>query len=106
MRAEDIKRIKAFEIWVWRIMQKVRWSERRTNEEVLEMVDEKRSLMDRVIRSEKKWIEHIVRGDWLLKEMTEGRMVGKRPRGRRRIGFLNVIKKLRNMRRNEEKGRR
>ena len=72
-------------------MQKVRWSERRTNEEVLEMVDEKRSLMDRIIRSKKKWIEHIVQGDGLLKEMIEGRMDGKRPRGRRRIGFLNVI---------------
>ena len=72
--------IDAFEMWVWRKMQKVRWSERRTNEEVLEMVDEKRSLMDRIIRSKKKWIGHIVRGDGLLKEVIEGRMDGKRPR--------------------------
>ena len=74
-------------------MQKVRSSERRTNEEVPEMVDEKRSLMNRVIRSKKKWIGHIVRGDGLLKEVIVGRMDAKRPRGRRRIGFLNVIKK-------------
>ena len=91
--AEDIKRIEAFEMWVWRKMQKVRWSERKTNEEVLEMIDEQRSLMDRIIRSKKKWIGHIVRGDGLLKEVIEGRMVGKRPRGRKRIGFLNLIKK-------------
>ena len=93
LRAEDIKRIEAFEMWVWRKMQKVRWSERKTNEEVLEMIDEQRSLMDRIIRSKKKWIGHIVRGDGLLKEVIEGRMVGKRPRGRKRIGFLNLIKK-------------
>ena len=49
--------------------------------------------MDRVIRSKKKWIGHIVRGDGLLKEVIEGRMDGKRPRGRKRIGFLNLIKK-------------
>ena len=36
---------------------------------------------------------HIVRGDGLLKEVIEGRMDGKRPRGRKRIGFLNLIKK-------------
>ena len=36
---------------------------------------------------------HIVRGDGLLKAVIEGRMDGKRPRGRRRIGFSNVIKK-------------
>ena len=93
LRAEDIKRIEAFEMWVWRKMQKVRWSERKTNKEVLEMIDEQRSLMDRIIRSKKKWIGHIVRGDGLLKEVIEGRMVGKRPRGRKRIGFLNLIKK-------------
>ena len=48
-------------MWVWQKMEKIRWSERRTNKEVLEMFDEKRSLMDRVIRSKKKWIGHIVR---------------------------------------------
>ena len=93
LRAEEIKRIEAFEMWVWRKMQNVRWPERRTNEEALKMDDEKRSLMDHVIRSKKKWIGHIVRGDWLLREVIEGRMDAKRPRGRRRIGFLNVIKK-------------
>ena len=39
LRAEDIKRIEAFEMWVWRKMQKVRWSERKSNEEVLEMIE-------------------------------------------------------------------
>ena len=36
------------------------------------MVDEKQSLMDRIIISKKKWIGHIVRGDGLLKEVLEG----------------------------------
>ena len=39
LRVEDIKRIEAFEMWVWRKMQKVRWSERKSNEEVLEMIE-------------------------------------------------------------------
>ena len=50
LRAEDIKRIEVFEVWVWRKMQKLRLSERRTNDEVLEMVDEKWSLMDCIIK--------------------------------------------------------
>ena len=69
------------------------------------MVDEKRSLMDRVIKSKKKFIGHIVWGDGLLKELIEGRMDGKRPRGQKRIGFLNLIKKG-TLWRNEETGRR
>ena len=41
MRKEDIKRLEAFEMWVWRKMEKVSWTEHKTNEEVLQMADEK-----------------------------------------------------------------
>ena len=39
---EDIRRIEAFEIWIWRRMEKVSWVERQTDEDVLIMVDEKK----------------------------------------------------------------
>ena len=32
----------------------------------------------------KRWIGHILRGDGLLREVMEGRIVGKRPGGRKR----------------------
>jgi len=44
LKMEDIRRIEAFEMWIWRRMKKVSWVERKTNEEVLIMVDEKREL--------------------------------------------------------------
>ena len=45
-----------------------------------------------MIRSRKKnWIGHILRGDGLLKEVMEGRMEGKRGRGRPRIGMLDEL---------------
>ena len=92
LRTVDIKRIEAFEMWIWRRMEKVSWTEKKTNEEILKSVQERRCLMERVIRTKKKWIGHIVRGDGLLKEVIEGRMEGKRPRGRKRIGMLNEMK--------------
>ena len=55
-----------------------------TNEQVLEIVKEKRTLKD-VIRSRtKKWIGHVLRGNGLLKEVIEGRIEGTRSRGRKR----------------------
>jgi len=42
MRKEDIKRLEAFEIWIWRRMERISWVEHKTNEEILKMVDEKR----------------------------------------------------------------
>ena len=62
--------------------------------------------MDLIIRSKKKWIEHIVRGDGLLKEVIEDRMDGKRPRARTEKNWILKSNNERNIWRNEEKGRR
>src|SRR6218665_1579803 len=43
MRKEDIKRLEVFEMWIWHRMERISWMEHRTNEEILKMVDEKRS---------------------------------------------------------------
>src|SRR6218665_1120894 len=40
MRKEDAKWIEAFEMWIWRRMESISWTERRTNEEVLKKVEE------------------------------------------------------------------
>jgi len=50
MKTEDIKRLEAFEMWIWRRMERISWMEHRTNEEILKMVDEKGSLIG-IIRS-------------------------------------------------------
>jgi len=35
MRKEDVKRIEAFEMWIWKRMERICWREHKTNEEVL-----------------------------------------------------------------------
>ena len=45
------------------------------------------------LEREKNYIGHILRGESLLKEVIEGRMIGKRPRGRIRLGILNEFLK-------------
>src|SRR6218665_573827 len=74
-------------------MEKISWRDMKTNEEVLQMVQEERSLMDVIWRGKKNWTGHILRGESLLKEGIEGRMIGKRPRGRKRVGMLNEFLK-------------
>ena len=36
---KDIRRLETFEIWIWRRMMKVPWTEHKTNEEILKMVE-------------------------------------------------------------------
>src|SRR6476661_2752627 len=47
MRKEEINRLNAFKMWVWRRMGKVSWMDKRINEQVLSVMNEKRSLIKR-----------------------------------------------------------
>ena len=88
MRKEEINRLNAFEMWVFRRMVKVSWMDKRTNK--LSSMNEKRSLIKTIWDRKKNWIGHDVRGDGLMKLLLEGRMEGKRPRGKRpRMGMID-----------------
>src|SRR5271168_211386 len=50
-----------------------------------------RCMLDAIAKRKKAWIGHVVRGDGLLKLVIEGRMEGKRPRGRPRMGVIDYI---------------
>src|SRR5260221_12726989 len=86
------KRLEAFEMWVWRRILKISWTEHKTNEEVLNMVNEKRKLMETIRKRQKNWIGHILRRDLLLTTVLEGRIQGKKVPGRPRIMTLDWMK--------------
>ena len=53
LRKEDIRKLEALEMWLWRRMEKVSWTDRVTNEDVLGRVGIGRQLMN-MLRSRKK----------------------------------------------------
>ena len=76
-------------VWIWRRMERISWTEHRTNEEVLKKVEEKRSVMDIVRTRQKNCIGQILRGNSLQSEIMEGMMEGKRGRGRPRHKLMD-----------------
>ena len=84
-------RLESFEMWVWRRMEKISWVDKVTNMDVLKRVDERRMLLEEVIKRQKQWIGHVLRGEGLLKNIIEGKMEGKRCRGRKRVGMLDGL---------------
>src|SRR3984885_9688321 len=89
MRGEDVKRIEAFEMWIWRRMERISWVEHKSNEEVLKQVNEKRSLMNTIRTRQKNWIGHVLRSNSLQRDIMEGKMEGRKGRGRPRKKLLD-----------------
>ena len=92
LTSADIKRLEAFEMWCWRCMLKINWMDRVTNEEVLTLAQDSRTIISVIRERQKKWIGHIIRGNTLLKTAIEGHYIGKPKRGRKRTMFLTFLK--------------
>ena len=73
---------------------KVLWTEHKTNEEIVQMVETEREIMDNVRSRQKTWLGHILRHDSLLRITLEGQIQGKKAYGRPRTMLLNWLLKL------------
>ena len=72
---------------------KVLWTEHKTNEEILQMVETKREIMDTIRSRQKRWLSHILRHDSLLRITLEGQIQGKKAYGRPRTMLLDWLLK-------------
>jgi len=90
LREVDRKVIEAFEMWIWRRME-ISWRDKITNIDVLKRVNEKKSLLKEIWQRKHRWIGHMLRYDSILLGIFEGRMLGKRTRGRRRTQMFHDL---------------
>jgi hypothetical protein len=63
-----------FAVWCWRKMERISWTERVRNEEVLQRVEEERNILQIINRRKNNWICHILRRKCLLKYVIEGKI--------------------------------
>jgi hypothetical protein len=61
------KYLESFEMWCWRRMEKIGWTDRVSNEEVLYRVKEDKNNLHTVKKRKTNWIGHILRRYCLLK---------------------------------------
>jgi hypothetical protein len=72
LRAAEQKYLGSFEMWCWRRMEKISWTDRVKNEEVLLRVNEQRNMLHEIRKRKANWIGHILRRNCLLKQVIEG----------------------------------
>ena len=99
LRAVDQKHLKSFEMWCWRRMEKISWTDHVRNEEVLLRVKEQRNILHKIRKRKANWIGHILRRNCLLQRVIEGKIQGgietTGRQGRRRRKLLDDLKERR-----------
>jgi hypothetical protein len=80
-------------------MEKISWTDRVRNEEVLHRVKGERNILHTLKRRKANWICHILRRNCLLKRVIEGKLEGRIEmtgrRGRSRKQILDYLKEKR-----------
>ena len=96
LRAADQKYLGSFEMWCWRRMEKISWTDHVRNEEVLLRVNEQRNILHEIRKWKANWIGHILSRNCLLKHVIEGKIKGEMEvatkRGRRLKKLLDDLK--------------
>jgi hypothetical protein len=99
LRKIDQKYLENFEMWCWRRMEKIIWTDRVRTEEVLHRVKEERNILRKIKRRKANWIGHILCSNCLLKHAIEGKLEGRIEmtgrRRRRRKQLLDDLKEKR-----------
>jgi len=99
LRAVDQKHLVCFEMWCWRRMEKISWTDHVTNEDVLLRVMEQRNIIHEIRKRKANWIGHILRRNCLLQRVIEEKIRGgievTGRRGRRHRKLLDDLKEKR-----------
>src|SRR6266516_3613676 len=88
---DEINRLQELEMWLWRGLEKIRWSDGISNDDVLTTVNEERCLIKIITRRKKNWIGHVLREDGLLRDVLDEIMVGKKRTSKPREGMRDDL---------------
>jgi hypothetical protein len=87
------KKIDAFELWKWRRILRVPWTEERTNFSVLEEVKYKTSLEETILRLKLRYFGHVMTGKRSLeRDIMLGPVEGHRKQGKSRMRWFDSMK--------------
>jgi hypothetical protein len=90
-RALDQKHLDSFELWCWRRMEKISWTDHVRNKDVVLRVKEQRNILREIRKRKANWIGHILRRKCLLQRVIEGKIqrgievTGRQRRRRRKL---------------------
>lgn len=94
LNEDTTRRLRAFEMWCYRRMLRISWTQRVRNETVLQRVHMSRKMIPSVKKRKIEYLGHVLRSDryMLLQLIMMGKVEGKRRAGRRKKSWLRNIR--------------
>ena len=82
IKKDECQRIDAFELWCWRRLLRVPWTERRSNQSILKEVSSECSLEGLMLKLKLKYFGHLIRrADSLEKTLILRKIEGRKEKG-------------------------
>lgn len=91
----SLKKIEAFEMWLYRRILRISWVDHVTNAEVLRRMNKTTELIYTIKSRKLQYLGHIMRNEnryGLLQQILQGKVNGRRGPGRRRISWLKNLR--------------
>ena len=97
-KKSEHQRIDAFELWCWRILLRVPWAARGSNQFILKEISPEYSLERLMLKLKLQYFSHLLRiPNSLEKTLMLGKIEGRRRRGQQRMRWLDGITDLMDM---------
>ena len=98
IKKAECQRIDVFELWCWRRLLRVPWTERRSNQSILKEINPAYSLVGLMLKLKLQYFGHLMRRvDSLEKTLMLEGIGGRRRRGQQRMRWLDGITNSMNM---------
>ena len=98
IKKAESRRIDAFELWCWRRLLRVPWTERRSNQSILKEINPGCSLEGLMLKLKLQYFGHLIRrADSFEKTLMLGKIEVRRRRGQQRMRWLDGITDLMHM---------
>ena len=99
LRADEKKKIQSAEMWLYQRLLNITWKDKRTHNSILEELKVKRELFGSIVKRKLTFFGHTIRNNKcrLVPDIIQGKIEGRRGRGRPKICFNDNIKQWTNL---------
>ena len=96
LKKADEKKIQAAEMWFYRRLLRIKWTDKRTNQSILDQLKTSRLLLNEINKRKLKYLGHAIRNEktTLMKTAFSGKVEGKGRRGRPYKSYMENITQM------------